>query len=39
MAKYSNDELLAKYVELVTDDASSDAELGCVVEELERRGL
>jgi hypothetical protein len=39
MAKYSNDELLAKYLELVTDENSSDAELGCIVTELEARGL
>ena len=39
MAKYSNDELLAKYFELISDENSSDATLGAVVAELEERGL
>ena len=39
MAHFTNDALLAKYFELMTDDASSDAELGVIVTELERRGL
>lgn len=39
MAHISNDALLAKYFDLVTDENSNDAELGVVVLELERRGL
>ena len=39
MAKFSNDELLAKYLDLVLDENSNDAELGCVLIELEARGL
>lgn len=39
MSKYSNEALLAKYLELVTDENSNDAELGVVVLELEARGL
>ena len=39
MAHLTNDALLAKYFEVVTDDNSNDAELGALVQEIDRRGL
>ena len=37
--KITNEALLALYFELVSDENSSDAQLGAVVLELEARGL
>ena len=37
--KITNEALLALYFDLVSDDNSSDAQLGAVVLELEARGL
>lgn len=39
MAHLTNDSLLARYYDLIADENSSDASLGAVVLELERRGL
>jgi hypothetical protein len=39
MAHFTNDALLARYYELISDENSSDASLGAVIIELERRGL
>ena len=39
MAHLTNDALLAKYFETLTDDDSNDAELGALVQEIDRRGL
>jgi len=39
MSHFTDAALLARYNDLVMDENSSDASLGAVVEELERRGL
>ena len=39
MAHLTNDALLARYMELLADENSSDASLGVVILELEARGL
>ena len=39
MAHLTNDALLARYYDLISDENSSDASLGAVVLELEARGL
>lgn len=39
MAHLTNEYLLARYAELLADENSSDASLGAIIVELERRGL
>ena len=39
MAHLTDEYLLARYAELIADENSSDASLGAIVAELERRGL
>ena len=39
MAHFTDEQLFARYAELIGDETSSDASLGAVVLELEARGL